>query len=76
MAELTAAIAWLESLGYVHGDIPSPNLLLDGGDYLKVIDFDNTVVMGSRVLGGEACVCVCVCVCVYSCLLSLCSHGL
>ena len=58
MAELTAAIAWLESLGYVHGDIPSPNLLLDGGDYLKVIDFDNTVVMGSRVLGGEACVCV------------------
>ena len=64
MAELTDAIAWLESLGYVHGDIRPPNLLLDGSDHLKVIDFDNTVAVGSvfdgcqppyaRVLGGEA----------------------
>lgn len=64
MAELTDAIAWLESLGYVHGDIRPPNLLLDGSDHLKVIDFDNTVAVGSvfhgcqppyaRVLGDEA----------------------
>ena len=64
MAELTDAIAWLESLGYVHGDIRPPNLLLDGNDHLKIIDFDNTVAIGSifdgcqppyaRVLGSEA----------------------
>ena len=64
MAELTDAIAWLESLGYVHGDIRPPNLLLDDSDHLKVIDFDNTAAVGSafdgcqppyaRVLGAEA----------------------
>jgi len=63
MAELTDAIAWLESLGYVHGDIRPPNILLDSTDHLKVIDFDNTVALGSvfdgcqppyaRVLGDE-----------------------
>ena len=64
MAELTDAVAWLESLGYVHGDIRPPNLLLDASDHLKVIDFDNTVAVGfvfdgcqppyARVLGGES----------------------
>ena len=64
MAELTNAITWLEALGYVHGDIRPPNLLLDGNDHLKVIDFDNTIEAGSvfdgcqppyaRVLGDEA----------------------
>lgn len=63
MAELTDAIAWLESLGYVHGDIRPPNIMLDSTDHLKVIDFDNTVALGSvfdgcqppyaRVLGDE-----------------------
>lgn len=42
MAVLADAIAWLESLGYVHGDIRSPNLVLHGNDHLKVVDFDNT----------------------------------
>lgn len=50
-------------MGYVHGDIRPPNLLLDGTDHLMVIDFDNTVIVGStfdgcqppyaRVLGDE-----------------------
>ena len=63
MAELADAIAWLESLGYVHGDIRPPNLLLDGTDHLKVVDFDNAAKIGSdydgchppyaRVLGDE-----------------------
>lgn len=63
MAELANAIAWLESLGYVHGDIRPPNLLLDGNDHLKVVDFDNTIKTGfdfdgcqppyARVLGEE-----------------------
>ncbi len=47
MAELAEAIAWLESLGYVHGDMRPPNILLDRTDHLKVIDFDNTVAVGS-----------------------------
>ena len=63
MAELADAIAWLESLGYAHGDIRPPNLMLDGNDHLKVVDFDNTAQKGSvfdgcqppyaRVLGDE-----------------------
>ena len=64
MAELTDAIAWLESIGYVHGDLRPPNLLLDSEDHLKVVDFDNASKTGSvfdgcqppyaRVLGDEA----------------------
>ncbi|KAL9099377.1 MAG: hypothetical protein Q9163_005116 [Psora crenata] len=52
------------SLGYVHGDLRPPNLLLDSNDHLKVVDFDNTTKAGSvfdgcqppyaRVLGDEA----------------------
>ena len=63
MAELADAIAWLEALGYAHGDIRPPNLMLDGSDHLKVIDFDNAAQIGSgyegchppyaRVLGDE-----------------------
>jgi len=63
MVELADAVAWLESLGYVHGDIRPPNLLLDGNDHLKVVDFDNTTKAGfefdgcqppyARVLGEE-----------------------
>lgn len=64
MAELADATAWLESLGFAHGDIRPPNLLLDSNDHLKLIDFDNTMEVGSvfdgcqppyaRVLGDEA----------------------
>jgi serine/threonine protein kinase len=62
--ELSNAAAWLESLGYVHGDIRPPNLLLDSHEHLKLTDFDSvqevgTVAEGSaapwaRVLGPEA----------------------
>jgi len=64
MADLADATAWLESLGFAHGDIRPPNLLLDSNDHLKLIDFDNTTEVGSvfdgcqppyaRVLGDEA----------------------
>lgn len=47
MAELTDAIAWLECLGYAHGDIRPPNLMLDGDEHLKVTDFDHTALLGS-----------------------------
>ncbi|KAL8902870.1 MAG: hypothetical protein Q9207_004319 [Kuettlingeria erythrocarpa] len=62
-AELTGATAWLESLGYAHGDLRPSNLLLDGEDHLKISDFDNTTAFGevfdglqppyARVLGDE-----------------------
>ncbi|KAI4224381.1 MAG: hypothetical protein L6R40_008448 [Gallowayella cf. fulva] len=62
-AELTNAVASLESLGLAHGDLRPPNLLLDGEDHLKVSDFDNTTAIGevfdgtqppyARVLGNE-----------------------
>ncbi|KAI4161728.1 MAG: hypothetical protein L6R39_000021 [Caloplaca ligustica] len=64
MAELTDAVAWLECLGYVHGDLRPSNLLLDGEDHLKIADFDNTTTIGAvfdglqppyaRILGDEA----------------------
>ena len=47
MAELADAIAWLESLGYVHGDIRPGNLVLDGQGHVKVVDFDNATKSGS-----------------------------
>ncbi|KAL9004830.1 MAG: hypothetical protein Q9188_002374, partial [Gyalolechia gomerana] len=63
MAELIDATAWLESLGYTHGDLRPSNLLLDGEDHLKIADFDNTTTIGdvfdglqppyARVLGDE-----------------------
>ncbi|KAI4165349.1 MAG: hypothetical protein LQ342_001217 [Letrouitia transgressa] len=64
MAELTDAAAWLECLGYAHGDLRPSNLLLDSEDHLKIIDFDSTAAVGAvfdgcqppyaRVLGDEA----------------------
>jgi serine/threonine protein kinase len=63
MMELSGATAWPESLGYAHGDIRPPNLLLDSQDHLKLADFDNTAAVGTpfgvgiapyaRVLGDE-----------------------
>ncbi|MCJ1254555.1 hypothetical protein MMC24_002370 [Lignoscripta atroalba] len=64
MTELSNAAAWLESLGYAHGDIRPPNILLDYKGHLKLIDFDNTTTVGTalevgvapyaRVLGDES----------------------
>ncbi|KAL2868915.1 uncharacterized protein BJX67DRAFT_379850 [Aspergillus lucknowensis] len=62
--ELCSAVAWLESLGHVHGDIRPPNLLLDAEDHLKLTDFDSVALIGepyagtappwARLLGCEA----------------------
>jgi atypical protein kinase C zeta type len=64
LAQLCSALAWLESLGYVHGDIRPPNLLLDAQEHLKLADFDCVAPIGSpsegagppwaRVQGPEA----------------------
>jgi len=62
--ELSGAVAWLESLGLVHGDLRPENLLLDGEDHLKLADFDCVERIGTesrgspppwaRLLGQEA----------------------
>lgn len=49
--ELSGAIAWLESLGLVQGDLRPSNLLLDKDDHLKLADFDSHANIGSRNLG-------------------------
>lgn len=40
LGELCGAVVWLESLGYVHGDMRPNNLLLDASHHLKLADFD------------------------------------
>jgi atypical protein kinase C zeta type len=50
--ELSNATAWLESLGYIHGDIRPPNILFDGHDHLKLTDFDSVAEIGTRYDGA------------------------
>ncbi|KAL9009164.1 MAG: hypothetical protein Q9173_005783 [Seirophora scorigena] len=53
IAELTDAVAWLEYLGLVHGDLRPSNLLLDDGGHLKIADFDNAAAIGDVSNGIE-----------------------
>lgn len=48
--QMTSGTAWLERLGYVHGDLRPANALVDGGDDLRLTDFDATVKRGERLL--------------------------
>ena len=50
-AELSEALAWLESLGLVQGDLRPANLLLDNDDHLKLADFDSSCKIGAENLG-------------------------
>lgn len=62
--ELAAGSAWVESLGYVHGDLRPANLLLDAEGHLKLADFGCAEKIGTaasgngppwaRLLGAEA----------------------
>jgi serine/threonine protein kinase len=62
--DLCGAVAWIESLGLVHGDLRPDNLLIDGVDHLKLVDFDCAGKIGTesrgspppwaRLLGQEA----------------------
>ena len=64
MTELANGTAWLESLGFAHGDLRPENVLLNSQDHLKIADFDCANLLGSesetctplygRLLGSEA----------------------
>ncbi len=56
-AELAAADAWLESLGYAHADLRPTNILLNGlhsEAHLKLADFDCAELYGQPCGGGGA----------------------
>ncbi|KAL8641812.1 MAG: hypothetical protein Q9228_001430 [Teloschistes exilis] len=53
MNALCGGVAWLESLGYAHGDLRPENILLNDELHLKVADFDCTALIGSDF---EACI--------------------
>ena len=48
MKQMTDAVATLESLGLVHGDIRPPNVLIDSNECIKLIDFDLTAPIGNN----------------------------
>lgn len=48
--QLTSALAWLEGLGFVHGDLRPANALIDSGDNLHLADFDAVVKPGEELL--------------------------
>jgi atypical protein kinase C zeta type len=54
LRELCSAVVWLESPGYVHGDLRPSNLLLDGRDHLKLTDFDCAEKVGEPLSGNGA----------------------
>lgn len=39
--EIVDAVSWLERMGYLHGDVRPPNILIDRKDHVKLCDFDN-----------------------------------
>lgn len=48
ISQITSAIAWLEGLGYVHGDLRPANILLTAKDDIRLADFDASVRVGEQ----------------------------
>lgn len=48
--QLVSAAAWLEKLGYAHGDLRPHNILVDESSNLVVMDFETTVPIGAEVI--------------------------
>ena len=63
LSQMCDGVLWLESLGYVHGDLTPRNMVLDHEDNLKLIDFELMSEIGipsdgncapwARLLGSE-----------------------
>ncbi|KAF2147785.1 hypothetical protein K461DRAFT_298401 [Myriangium duriaei CBS 260.36] len=50
--QLAEAVAWLEKLSYVHGDLHAANVFLDSFNNVQLADFDRTVKTGQPLLCG------------------------
>ena len=51
--QLTSALAWIEQLGYVHGDLRPANIFLDETENIKLGDFDCAVKKGEQLLAAS-----------------------
>ncbi|WEW55203.1 hypothetical protein PRK78_000632 [Emydomyces testavorans] len=51
LLQLTSAAAWIEKLGFAHGDLRPENILLTQTLDLKLVDFDCAVTPGGDLLG-------------------------
>lgn len=54
MVQISSAAAWLEHLGYFHGDLRPPNILLDAAGQVKICDFANMAGLGQKNPGATA----------------------
>ncbi|GAM83886.1 hypothetical protein ANO11243_018760 [Dothideomycetidae sp. 11243] len=50
--QLASGLAWIEQLGWVHGDLHPCNVFLDAADNIQLGDFDATVKIGEETRGG------------------------
>jgi serine/threonine protein kinase len=48
--QIASALAWIEDLGYVHGDLRPANIFLDAKEEIRIGDFDATVKKGEQLL--------------------------
>ncbi|THW21189.1 hypothetical protein D6C86_07662 [Aureobasidium pullulans] len=52
ISQLISAAAWLEKIGYAHGDLRLDDIPIDVNKDVKIADFDATVEIGSELLAG------------------------
>ncbi|KAF1962402.1 hypothetical protein CC80DRAFT_462488 [Byssothecium circinans] len=51
--QITSALAWLEDLGYAHGDLRPANIFLSAMEDVRLGDFDATVKKGDELLAAS-----------------------
>ncbi len=54
IVQTLSAAAWLEHLGFFHGDLRPPNILLNGAGHIKLCDFANMMRCGQKNPGATA----------------------
>lgn len=53
MQQLSEAVACLEALGYVHGDLNPRNIMFTEDDHLRLVDFDHSLKLGEDLEVGD-----------------------